>query len=83
MSLLPEASAMDGSRSSAMGVNRSGSVRVMAYHSGKTHVFASVRRSVGRSLALEWMRGRSLDSLLSDFEFVGGFPAGIVLLPMQ
>jgi len=31
-------------------------------------------------LALEWMRGRSLDSLLTDFEFVGGSPAGIVLL---
>jgi hypothetical protein len=30
-------------------------------------------------LALEWMRGRSLDSLLRDFEFVGGFPSGIVL----
>jgi hypothetical protein len=32
-------------------------------------------------LALEWMRGRSLESLLGDFEFVGGFPAGIVLRP--
>ena len=32
-------------------------------------------------LALEWMRGRSLDSLLGDFEFVGGRPAGIVLRP--
>jgi hypothetical protein len=32
-------------------------------------------------LALEWMRGRSLDSLLGDFEFVGGSPAGIVLRP--
>jgi hypothetical protein len=30
-------------------------------------------------LALEWMRGRLLVSLLSDFEFVGGIPAGIVL----
>jgi hypothetical protein len=30
-------------------------------------------------LALEWMRGRSLESLLGDFEYVGGFPAGIVL----
>jgi len=30
-------------------------------------------------LALEWMRRRSLESLLSDFEFVGGHPAGIVL----
>jgi len=30
-------------------------------------------------LALEWMRGRSLESLLADFEFVGGYPAGIVL----
>ncbi|HTU26992.1 MAG TPA: hypothetical protein VMF30_16415 [Pirellulales bacterium] len=30
-------------------------------------------------LALEWMRGRSLESLLRDFEFVGGHPAGIVL----
>jgi hypothetical protein len=30
-------------------------------------------------LALEWMRGRPLDSLLGDFEFVGGYPAGIVL----
>lgn len=32
-------------------------------------------------LALEWMRGRSLESLLRDFEFVGGYPAGIVLRP--
>jgi hypothetical protein len=32
-------------------------------------------------LALEWMRGRSLDSLLGDFEFVGGSPPGIVLRP--
>lgn len=30
-------------------------------------------------LSLEWMRGRSLESLLEDFEFVGGYPAGIVL----
>jgi hypothetical protein len=30
-------------------------------------------------LALEWMRGRSLESLLRDFEFVGGYPAGIML----
>ena len=29
--------------------------------------------------ALEWMRGRSLGSLLVDFEFVGGLPSGIVL----
>jgi hypothetical protein len=27
------------------------------------------------------MRGRSLESLLRDFEFVGGCPAGIVLRP--
>jgi len=33
-------------------------------------------------LALEWMRGRSLSSLLEDFEFVGGYPAGIVLRAM-
>ena len=32
-------------------------------------------------LALEWMRGRSLESLLMDFEFVGGNPPGIVLRP--
>jgi hypothetical protein len=32
-------------------------------------------------LALEWMRGRSLESVLGDFEFVGGFPAGIVIRP--
>lgn len=32
-------------------------------------------------LALEWMRGRSLKALLADFEFVGGYPAGIVLRP--
>ncbi len=30
-------------------------------------------------LALKWMRGRLLESLLADFEFVGGCPAGIVL----
>ncbi len=30
-------------------------------------------------LAIEWMRGRSIDSLLADFEFVGGRPEGIVL----
>ena len=30
-------------------------------------------------LALESMRGRALESLLRDFEFVGGYPAGIVL----
>jgi hypothetical protein len=30
-------------------------------------------------LALEWLRGRSLESLLSDFEFVGGRPEGIAL----
>jgi hypothetical protein len=30
-------------------------------------------------LALEWMRGRLLESLLGDFEFVGGHPAGIAL----
>ena len=32
-------------------------------------------------LALEWLRGRGLESLLGDFEFVGGFPAGIILRP--
>jgi len=32
-------------------------------------------------LALEWMRGRSLESLLREFEFVGGYPAGVVLRP--
>jgi hypothetical protein len=32
-------------------------------------------------LALAWMRGRPLESLLEDFEFVGGHPAGIVLRP--
>jgi CheY-like chemotaxis protein len=30
-------------------------------------------------LALEWLRGRSLVSLLEDFAFVGGHPAGIEL----
>jgi hypothetical protein len=30
-------------------------------------------------LALEWLRGRSLESLLGDFVFVGGSPAGIEL----
>lgn len=30
-------------------------------------------------LALEWMRGQSLKQLLSDFEFVGGYPVGITL----
>jgi hypothetical protein len=30
-------------------------------------------------LALEWMRGRSLESLLGDFEFIGVRPDGIVL----
>lgn len=30
-------------------------------------------------LALEWLRGRELPELLSDFEFVGGHPSGIVL----
>src|SRR5262245_31978762 len=30
-------------------------------------------------LALEWMRGRSLQAILANFEFVGGYPAGIVL----
>lgn len=32
-------------------------------------------------LALGWMRGRSLESLLGDFTFIGGYPAGIVLRP--
>lgn len=32
-------------------------------------------------LALEWLRGRSLESLLGDFIFVGGSPAGIELRP--
>jgi hypothetical protein len=32
-------------------------------------------------LALGWLRGQSLESLLSDFEFVGGRPEGIVLRP--
>lgn len=30
-------------------------------------------------LALEWLRGRSLESVLGDFVFVGGYPAGIEL----
>jgi hypothetical protein len=32
-------------------------------------------------LALEWLRGRSLETLLSDYEFVGGRPEGLVLRP--
>jgi hypothetical protein len=32
-------------------------------------------------LALEWLRGRPLESLLGDFVFVGGYPAGIELRP--
>jgi hypothetical protein len=32
-------------------------------------------------LALEWLRGRSLESLLDDFVFVGGYPAGVVFRP--
>jgi hypothetical protein len=32
-------------------------------------------------LALEWLRGRSLEPLLSDFVFVGGRPTGIELRP--
>lgn len=32
-------------------------------------------------LMLEWLRGRSLESLLGDFVFVGGYPAGIALRP--
>ena len=32
-------------------------------------------------LALEWLRGRSLESVLGDFVFVGGYPAGIELRP--
>jgi hypothetical protein len=39
-------------------------------------------RSAAR-LVLEWMRGRSLESLLNDFEFVGGYPAGITLRVIQ
>jgi hypothetical protein len=31
--------------------------------------------------ALEWLRGRSLESLLGDFTFIGGYPAGIELRP--
>jgi hypothetical protein len=30
---------------------------------------------------LEWLRGRSLESLLGDFVFVGGFPEDIELRP--
>lgn len=30
-------------------------------------------------LTLGWLRGRSLESLLGDFNFVGGYPAGIEL----
>jgi hypothetical protein len=30
-------------------------------------------------LALEWLKGRSLGSILEDFVFVGGSPAGIEL----
>jgi hypothetical protein len=30
---------------------------------------------------MEWLRGRTLDLLLGDFAFVGGFPAGIELRP--
>lgn len=32
-------------------------------------------------LAMEWLRGKSLESLLDDFEFVGGYPMGIKLRP--
>ena len=35
-------------------------------------------RAVGY-FALEWLRGRPLEALLSEFEFVGGSPAGIQL----
>jgi hypothetical protein len=32
-------------------------------------------------LALEWLRGQSLEVLLRDFVFTGGYPAGIELRP--
>jgi hypothetical protein len=32
-------------------------------------------------LALQWLRGPPLDVILEDFEFVGGFPAGLTLRP--
>lgn len=30
-------------------------------------------------LVLEWMRGKSLELILADFQFVGGYSAGIIL----
>jgi hypothetical protein len=35
--------------------------------------------SAAAHFALEWLRGRSLESVLQDYEFVGGSPAGIAL----
>jgi hypothetical protein len=46
-----------------------------------THACVCVRppfRNVAY-FALEWMRGESLEDLLGQFEFVGGYPAGIAL----
>ena len=53
VSLVREAAAMVGSRSSAMRIARSGWVRVMAYRWGRTPVCASVRRSEVRA-HLRW-----------------------------
>jgi hypothetical protein len=35
--------------------------------------------SAAAYFAIEWLRGRELTSLLSEFEFVGGRPSGIAL----
>ena len=37
--------------------------------------------SAAAHFALEWLRGRDLPSLLSEFDFVGKSPPGIVLRP--
>ena len=58
--------------------------QVEAYGRQRGHAFTAAWLFDADShwrLALEWLRGRELPSLLRDFEFVGGFPAGIVLRP--
>ena len=39
--------------------------------------------SAAGHFALEWLRGSALTTLLSDYEFIGGSPPGVVLRPFE
>ncbi|QDU30430.1 hypothetical protein ETAA8_55700 [Anatilimnocola aggregata] len=65
--------------------NLEGDCRLGTYYELPDHACICIRPPFrnGGYFALEWLRGRELTSLLTEYEFVGGYPPGIVCRQIQ